>query len=57
MLLTETDEKVAIIALDSGFTSLSAFYEAFSKANGISPAHYRAKVRRSSPLLSDHNVI
>lgn len=57
MLLTETDEKVAIIALDSGFTSLSAFYEAFSKANGISPAHYRAKVRRSSPFLSDHNVI
>ena len=56
MLLTETDEKIAIIALDSGFASLSAFYEAFSKANGTSPAQYRVNVRRSSPFASNHRV-
>lgn len=57
MLLTETDAKVASIALDSGFTSLSAFYEAFSKANAISPAQYRANGRRSSPFVSEHSTI
>ncbi|MEZ5536629.1 MAG: helix-turn-helix domain-containing protein [Thiolinea sp.] len=45
MLLTETDTKIASIALDSGFSSLSAFYEAFTKANKMSPAQYRKNAR------------
>lgn len=41
MLLSESDAKVLIVALESGFKSLSAFFEAFEKASGVSPAQYR----------------
>ena len=41
MLLTETDGKIVSIALDSGFSSLSSFYVAFTEANGMSPARFR----------------
>lgn len=54
MLLTETDAKVASIALDSGFASLSAFYEAFTKANKMSPAQYRNNGRRKNPFIAEH---
>ncbi|MEZ5449079.1 MAG: helix-turn-helix domain-containing protein [Thiolinea sp.] len=45
MLLTETDTKIASVALESGFPSLSSFYEAFTKANQTSPAQYRNNAR------------
>lgn len=57
MLLTETDGKVASIALDSGFASLSAFYDAFSKADGLSPAQYRNNTKRSNPFIVAHSKL
>ena len=41
MLLSRTDSKTLTIALNSGFGSLSAFYEAFQSHFGISPAAFR----------------
>lgn len=41
MLLLETDTKILTIAMDCGYGSLSAFYEAFSKHTGHSPAVFR----------------
>lgn len=41
MLLLETDSKILSVALDSGFGSLSSFYEVFQKRCGESPAAYR----------------
>ncbi len=41
MLLMETDLKILTIALDTGFVSLSAFYDAFTKSTGVSPAAFR----------------
>jgi len=55
MLLTETNSKVASIALDSGFPTLSAFYEAFTKANGETPAQYRKNANRSNPFIAEHS--
>lgn len=57
MLLSETSNKIATIGLDSGFPSLSAFYEAFNKANGMSPAKYRETARRSSPFVGEHSDV
>jgi AraC-like DNA-binding protein len=57
MLLTETDAKVASIALDSGFPTLSAFYDAFTKANGLTPAEYRKSANRSNPFIAEHSRI
>ncbi len=57
MQLTETDIKIASVALDSGFASLSAFYDAFVTENGLSPAKYRANARRSSPFVAEHSSI
>ena len=45
MLLSDTDEKILTIALDSGFRSLSSFYEAFRTAKGISPGRYRMEMQ------------
>ncbi len=57
MLLTETDAKVASVALDSGFPSLSAFYEAFGKGNGMSPAAFRKSARMGNPFLAVHGQL
>ncbi len=47
MLLSETNQKIVSIALESGFGSLSSFYDAFSSNNeGNSPAKYRREMRR-----------
>jgi AraC-like DNA-binding protein len=40
-LLVTTDEKVVDIALESGFRTMSRFYEAFERACGCSPTRYR----------------
>lgn len=42
-LLQTTDLKVAAIAFECGFSSLSAFYAIFKKSAGISPAEFRSK--------------
>lgn len=48
MLLSETDQKIVTVAMDSGFGSLSSFYEAFTEHNdGLSPAKYRRAMRRA----------
>lgn len=44
-LLATTDEKIIEIALDSGFSSLSRFHEAFKRACGCSPREYRKSHR------------
>lgn len=44
-LLTNTDKKILTIAMDCGFGSLSSFYEAFGKQNGMSPAAFRNGVK------------
>lgn len=43
-LLTESDDKILSIAMDCGFRSLSAFYEAFQAATGKTPALFRQDV-------------
>lgn len=43
MLLAESDTKIVAIALDSGFGSLSAFYDVFQKYESISPAAFRKR--------------
>ncbi len=45
MLLAGTEDKIISIALDSGFRSLSSFYEAFHKLVGCSPAEFRSQVQ------------
>jgi len=50
MLLSDTDHKILTVALDSGFTSLSSFYEAFVQSCGVSPGRYRKTHR--DPLSS-----
>lgn len=57
MLLTETNAKVASIALDSGFPTLSAFYDAFAKANGQTPGQYRKAADRGNPFIAEHSRI
>lgn len=39
--LLESDEKILTIAMDSGFGSLSRFYEVFTKQTGNTPQAYR----------------
>lgn len=47
-LLATTDRKIADIAQDSGFATLSRFYDAFAHAAGMPPGAYRSanRVRR-----------
>ncbi|WP_342077919.1 helix-turn-helix domain-containing protein [Yoonia sp. SS1-5] len=45
MLLAETDAKILGIALDCGFRSLSAFYEAFQSLTNMTPAQFRRQLR------------
>jgi AraC family transcriptional regulator, melibiose operon regulatory protein len=44
-LLATTDDKIVNIALDSGYPTLSRFYEAFKKTCGCSPSDYRKEHR------------
>jgi AraC family transcriptional regulator, melibiose operon regulatory protein len=46
MLLSGSDMKIVSIAMDSGFGSLSAFYEAFQARTGQSPAAFRRNSRQ-----------
>ena len=41
--LLENDAKVAEVALESGFSTLSAFYDTFSRRVGLTPRAFRAK--------------
>ena len=41
--LIDGNDKISNIALDSGFGSLSRFYEVFTKATQLSPTEYRKK--------------
>ncbi len=41
MRLTNTNDKILTVALESGFGSLSSFYEIFHKNTGVSPARFR----------------
>lgn len=47
MLLSTTDMKILNIAMDSGFGSLSSFYDAFNARLDMSPAVFRANARRN----------
>lgn len=56
LLLASTDQKVINIALESGFGSQSQFYDAFKKANNISPAKFRKEIQgqqEQSPLSTN----
>ena len=44
-LLASTDLKIVDVALDSGYPTLSRFYEAFKKSCGCSPSSYRRRHR------------
>ena len=44
-LLASTDLKVIDVAIDSGYPTLSRFYEAFKKTCGCSPSTYRRRHR------------
>ncbi|WP_208997934.1 helix-turn-helix domain-containing protein [Pseudovibrio sp. FO-BEG1] len=45
MLLAESEMKILSIAMDSGFRSLSSFYEAFQNHFSTSPAAFRKQAR------------
>lgn len=45
MLLTNSDKKILTIAMDSGFGSLSSFYETFTSRTQKTPAAYRRESR------------
>jgi AraC family transcriptional regulator, melibiose operon regulatory protein len=44
-LLATTDAKIIEVALESGFRTLSRFYDAFQRACGCSPSRYRKEHR------------
>ena len=46
MLLANSDMKVISIALDSGFNSLSSFYDAFRAQQNCTPAAFRVEARQ-----------
>ena len=48
-MLVSTDAKVATVAFDSGFGSVSRFYAVFGDSLGKTPSQYRAEfsVRRN----------
>lgn len=57
-LLATTDRKIADIAQDSGFATLSSFYDAFSRAVGMPPGAYRSanRVRRTKNRYADEGA-
>ncbi len=46
MLLSETDRRILTVAMDCGFGSLSAFYDAFHAETNSSPAAFREAYRQ-----------
>ncbi len=58
--LKSTDHALARIAMDSGFTSASAFSNVFKRHFGVSPAEYRARAggsaRRQSSAAGERDV-
>ena len=48
----ETKTSIEAIALLSGYHSRSAFYEAFKKAQGTTPASYRNSIDQRSPKVT-----
>ncbi len=48
-LLATTDRKIADIAQDSGFATLSRFYDAFAAAAGMPPGAFRSQNRVQRP--------
>ncbi|NVK29519.1 MAG: helix-turn-helix domain-containing protein [Gammaproteobacteria bacterium] len=49
MLLAETNQKVATVAHESGFTTLSSFYDAFTKHYHMPPQRYRDSTKQATP--------
>jgi AraC-like DNA-binding protein len=43
-LLATTDDKIVDVAFESGFSSVSAFNEAFRRSSGCSPREYRSHI-------------
>jgi AraC-like DNA-binding protein len=54
-LLATTDEKVIDVAMESGFRTSSRFYEAFQRACGCSPSHYRKEHRIANEAPSNES--
>jgi AraC family transcriptional regulator, melibiose operon regulatory protein len=52
-LLATKDEKIVDVALNSGFLSVSRFYEAFNKWCGCSPKEYR-RTHKAHRIIPDH---
>jgi two-component system, response regulator YesN len=46
-LLTETDLKVAVIAVRAGYDDPAYFYRVFRREVGVTPAHYRRRAREA----------
>ncbi len=49
-LLLDGDAKVADVAMESGFNTLSAFYEAFVRGVALTPRAYRARHRAGADI-------
>jgi len=50
-IVRNRNEKILSIALESGFTSLSAFNKAFKKNTGVNPSQFRAQIQKEVPDL------
>jgi two-component system response regulator YesN len=46
-LISESDEKMAVIAREVGFANGNSFSSAFKKCTGHAPSHFRSGARAS----------